>query len=215
MRRIGILGGSFDPVHLGHLNMAQAAQTQLQLDEVWFVPAGHPWQKSRLPSAAIHRTAMLELAIHDRPTWRIEKIELTRLGPSYAIDTLEALSAAHPNTYFTWLIGADQLDNLTSWHEWRKLLSLCEFGVAPRPGYGSGALDQAATLEVEVVIPDPIRQWLHTHHHQPESRFHVLNLMPLACASSVIRANIGNGSLDASCLPPAVLHYLLTHSLYR
>lgn len=221
VRRIGLLGGTFDPVHSGHLAIAHAAQTQLHLEEIWFVPAGQPWQKTRIPSPAVHRVALLQLAIHDQPTWRVEDIELRSAGPSYAVDTVNALRKAYPNASYTWLLGADQLHNLASWHDWPTLLSLCQFGIAPRPGYFDKAIEPVALLNGSVIasddlaaVPAPILHWLQANGFDPCKQLNQLRMAPLTCASSAIRASLATGGRVDDCLPPAVLHYLLTHQLY-
>ncbi|MFN7835159.1 MAG: nicotinate (nicotinamide) nucleotide adenylyltransferase [Burkholderiaceae bacterium] len=134
-KSITLLGGTFDPVHNGHLRIARAAQAHCAADEVWFVPAGDPWQKTVKPLAAEVRLNMLELALADTAGWRIEKSEVGRTGPSYTIDTLERLRTQHPADTFTLIIGADQAQRLPSWHRWRELFAHVRIGIVSRDGY--------------------------------------------------------------------------------
>ena len=132
--RVGLLGGTFDPVHRAHVALAQAALQALQLDEVRWIPAGQPWQKAREVTAAHHREAMVRLAIADEPRFVLDRIEVERSGPSYTLDTVKALSAAQPHTEWALIIGADQYASLHTWVDWRDLLSRVVLAVANRPG---------------------------------------------------------------------------------
>ena len=148
MRCILLLGGSFDPVHAGHLGLAHYFCTLLHPDELRLIPAGRPWQKPGLKTAAVHRVAMLELAFRD---WvvpvKIDQQEIQREGPSYAVDTLLALrNELGEDTSLAWVIGADQLANLHTWHQWQRLFSLAHLCIAARPGF---LLDKSA-IDAEV-----------------------------------------------------------------
>ena len=133
---IGILGGTFDPVHNGHLIVADVARVQLNLNEVLFIPAGQPWLKlERIITAAEHRLHMLRLALDDTPYFSISEIEIERSGPTYTIDTITALKeqlSAEDELFF--ILGQDNLMQLPQWHEASNLIELCYLVAAPRPG---------------------------------------------------------------------------------
>ncbi len=133
---IGILGGTFDPVHNGHLIVADVARAQLNLNEVLFIPAGQPWLKlERIITPAEHRLHMLRLALDDTPYFSISEIEIERSGPTYTVDTLTALKEqlnAEEELFF--ILGQDNLMQLPQWHEASNLIELCYLVAAPRPG---------------------------------------------------------------------------------
>ena len=133
-RRVGLFGGSFDPVHNAHLALARAALAELQLDEVRWVPAGQPWQKARALTAAVHREAMLRLALAGEPRFVLDRTEIRRPGPSYTLDTVRELAAAQPGTEWFLIIGHDQYAGLHTWNGWQELLARVTLAVANRPG---------------------------------------------------------------------------------
>lgn len=141
-RQICIIGGTFNPIHMGHLQMARSAQAQCMADEVWFMPAGQPWQKPNAELApADVRQKLVELAIEGVHSWRVEPFEIEHVGPTYTVDTLERLSEQYPDYKFSFVIGADQLANLTSWKHWQSLFDYARIGVVDRTQWGdfSGA----------------------------------------------------------------------------
>jgi nicotinate-nucleotide adenylyltransferase len=132
---VGILGGTFDPVHLGHLIMAEHAREHLGLDHVLFIPAGQPWRKSdRIVTPAVDRLAMLELAIAGNDSFGISDIELRREGPTYTADTLEALGGERLDDSFYFIVGADALADLPHWHDPRRIVQHAVLAVTPRDG---------------------------------------------------------------------------------
>ena len=147
--KIGILGGTFDPIHNGHLAIAEEARPDLNLEEVLFLPAGQPWMKSDRPIlAAVHRVEMIKLAIEGRPYFKLSTIEAEQEGPSYTVDTIAKLkgpSAAASDLYF--IIGWDNLARITLWKNPLKLIKLCFLVAVPRPGYDRSDIDK---LETEI-----------------------------------------------------------------
>lgn len=132
-RRVGLFGGTFDPVHNAHVALAQLALTALRLDELRWVPAGQPWQKSGV-SPAVHRVAMVALAMQGEPRFVLERCEVDRAGPTYTLDTVRQLQAAEPHTDWFLVIGQDQYAGLHTWKDWRELLGKVTLAVANRPG---------------------------------------------------------------------------------
>ncbi|WP_323000308.1 nicotinate (nicotinamide) nucleotide adenylyltransferase [Castellaniella sp.] len=193
MPQVGLLGGSFDPVHRAHIALAQAACRALRLAYVELLPAGRPWQRDQLGASAEHRLAMLQLACGDDPHLRINPIELQRPGATYTIDTLEALP---PNARYTWILGADQLANFCTWHRWRDILRHVRLAVAQRPGASltpPAELARALAPGGLIHIPFPIQD----------------------VSASTIRQELAQGALPSSQLDPLVLGYIRTHQLYQ
>jgi len=190
--RAGLFGGTFDPVHDAHLALARCALETLPLDQVWWVPAGRPWQKDRVVTPAHHREAMVRLAIAGEPRFVLERCELEREGPSYTLDTVRALQAARPGVAMTLIIGADQYVTLHSWQHWRELLSRVGLAVASRPGV--------------VATPRPEVQ---RHAHR------VVPLPMLEISSTDIRQRVARGQPVDDLVPPQVARYIAREGLYR
>ena len=185
-RRIGVFGGSFDPPHRGHTALAQAAVTHLNLDLLLVVPTGTAWHKSRPLSAAQHRLAMCALAFGDMPRARVDDCEIRRGGPSYTVDTLEALHQAYPGAEFFLLMGQDQAQRLGTWNRAEALPQLASLCVAGR----AGSEDQLPAHVVRVPMP----------------------LMDLS--SSAVRAAVAASGDTSAMLAPAVARYIAQHRLY-
>ena len=193
--RIGLLGGSFDPVHNAHLALAHSALASLALDEVRWVPAGAPWQKKgRELAPAAQRAEMVRLAIAGETRFRVEPCEIERSGPSYTIDTVLALHAREPQAQWFLTIGQDQLARLHTWHRWRELVGLVTLAVANRAGEAPRIpAELAATRLALAEVPLP----------------------PQATSSTDIRERVAAG-LDIGALVPAVVaRYIADHGLYR
>lgn len=191
LRQVALLGGSFDPPHRAHQALARAALEQLPIDELWWVPTGQPWQKARTLTEANHRVAMLELMRAGDPRQRIETCEIERSGPTYTIDTLDALAQRHPGVQWTLVIGVDQWRGLPTWHRWQDVAARAHFAVALRPG-----------LEAPARGPEGERAtWL----SMPEQ----------AISSTAIRHGLMAGHAVGDQLTPEVAGYIAEHGLYR
>jgi len=190
-RRIGLLGGTFDPVQNAHVALACTALDTLALDELRFVPAGAPWQKVRGIASGVHRAAMLRLAMAGEPRFVLERCELDRAGPSYTIDTVHELQRREPDAQWFLIVGQDQFANLHTWHRWVELLSLVTLAVAARSG-----AEQAADPRVQA------------HAYQ------VLPLPLMEIASTTIRERVARGESIDALVPPAVARYIDQHALY-
>lgn len=188
MRRIGLMGGTFDPIHVGHLAIADRARAELGLDVVVFVPAGDPWQKRAVASAE-DRCEMVRLAIADMPGFEVSRIEVDRDGPTYTVDTLRVLRAQEPDVELWFLLGADSLAGLPTWREPEEVVRLASFAVVARAGSAVEAPDVTG-LSLRVVPMDEI-----------------------AVSSTDIRARLGRG-VPVEGLPPAVEGYIRARGLY-
>jgi len=193
--RIGLLGGSFDPVHKAHLSLAHAALTALKLDQVQLIPAGQPWQRAPLGASPAHRLEMLRLATRGISALEVNPIEIHRIGPTYTIETLQALDPAHE--YF-WILGADQLINFCTWHRWTDIVERVHLAVAQRPGSA-------------LVAPDALTQWLSTH----QRKLLDIPFQPLDVSATAIRQRIAQKQSAQDLLPEVVEQYILEHGLYR
>jgi nicotinate-nucleotide adenylyltransferase len=190
--RVGLFGGTFDPVHRAHVALAHAALHGLQLDEVRWVPTGHSWQKHHRAASAEHRAAMVRLAMGDEPRFVLSRIEIDRAGPSYTLDTVRALHAAEPGNEWVLIIGQDQYARLHTWRDWPVLLGLVTLAVANRPG-----TDMLPSPEVQA----------HPHRAVP--------LPMLDISATDIRARIAAGQDFSQLVPPEVARYIETHGLYQ
>jgi len=152
-----LFGGSFDPVHLAHLSLAHCALEQLQMDQLLWLPAGRPWQKTgRGLASPEHRRAMVELMIAGEPRFKVDDSELERDGASFTIDTVRARRAAHPEEELFLVIGQDQYERLHTWREWRELLGAVTLAVAARAGQevrGSAEVDAEPHRMHKLVMP--------------------------------------------------------------
>jgi nicotinate-nucleotide adenylyltransferase len=192
MKRLGLFGGTFDPPHNAHVALARAALETLQLDELRWIPAGRPWQKKRTISAPLHREAMVRAAIGDEPRFVLDRIELERTGPSYTLDTVQALRRTHAQAELFLVIGADQYAGLHTWRGWQQLLGLVTLAVANRPG----------------AMPPVHPQVLRLAHR-------VVPLPMLDICATDIRARAARGLPIDALVPAAVAHYIETHRLYK
>jgi nicotinate-nucleotide adenylyltransferase len=194
--RVGILGGTFDPVHLGHLLLAECAREELSLDEVLFVPAREPWRKShRVITPAEHRLALLELAIAGNEDFGISDIELRRSGPTYTADTLEALAGERLDDEFYFIVGADALADLPQWHEPQRIVAHALLAVAPRGGRDTDVASVAIPG-----IADRIRRFAAPR---------------IEISSTEIRARVAAGRSVRYQVPDAVAEYITKHGLYH
>lgn len=132
---IGIFGGTFDPPHLGHLIMAEQVRSQLELDEIWFIPSNLPPHKQKARASADQRQQMLQLAIMNNPAFRLNTIELSRPGKSYTLDTIQMLTKKFAHDHFHFIIGADMVQDLPNWYRIDELMELIDFVGVKRTGF--------------------------------------------------------------------------------
>lgn len=206
VRRVGILGGTFDPVHFGHLVIAEEVGEAIQLDRVLFIPAAIPPHKlDEDVTPAAHRLAMVELAIAGNPRFAASRIELDREGPSYTVDTLAELAAEAArqgvDREFYFILSAEALAALRTWRQPERLLSLARLAVVPRPG-----------------APLPCSEWLADNlpgGAAAAEQILCIDTVPLANSSSDVRARAAAGRSIRYLVPPVVEGYISDHRLYR
>ncbi len=198
MDRMGVFGGTFDPIHIGHLVLAEEAWFELGLRKVLFVPAGDPPHKShRYLTPGFHREAMVRLAIGGNPHFEIDRTDLERPGPHYAVDMVRIIrSRLGEDTEIYFLVGLDSLIDLPRWYKPQELLKICRFVALSRPGY---RLDWD---ELETVLPG-VRE-----------RVHLLNMPELEIASHVLQQRVREGRPIRYQVPRTVEEYIRKHNLY-
>ena len=198
--RIGLLGGTLDPIHVGHLDAAEAARTACPLDGVLVIPSHDPPHRPVDPHAsAFHRFAMVALAINGRPGYRASDVELQREGPSYTALTLQHLHASGWNpSQLVFIIGADAFAEIASWYDYPAILDACQFALVSRPGT---SIDQALTR-----TPD-LRSRVGASIHLVEAR-------TADVSSTEIRARLARGDSIEGLVPPAVARHIEVHQLY-
>ncbi|MBS0309320.1 MAG: nicotinate-nucleotide adenylyltransferase [Proteobacteria bacterium] len=216
MAVIALLGGSFDPVHAGHVALTERMADLLQPDSLRLIPAGNPWQKPHSLAPATDRIAMLERAFAGMPLpVMIDRQEIERAGPSYAIDTLRAIRAeVGAETSLVFLIGADQLQQLHTWRDWRQLFDLAHFCVASRPGFSLDAAQLAAEIR------EACNQRTGTVadlRAQPAGRIVLDAGLAFDVSSTAIRLALQQGKrlTELGLVPDAVLDYIQQHHLYQ
>ncbi len=209
-RRIGILGGTFDPVHFGHLRSALEVAEFMALDELRLIPSARPPHRTAPQAGAADRLAMVELAVLGEPLLRVDDRELKREKPSYSIDTLESLRselAADDQVFL--LLGWDAFCGLPSWHRWQALLEHCHILVLQRPDADSDAPEALRDLLAARSNNDPLGL------QGPGGQISFIWQTPLAVSATQIRSLLASGKSVRYLLPDAVLTYIHAHGLYR
>ncbi len=208
-RRIGLLGGTFDPIHVGHLALARAARDALRLDEVRFVPTGRSWQKAGAGAGVEARLAMVQLAVSAIPGFVVDDRETRRTGPSYTIDTLLELRAelgAEPALVL--VLGSDQLRNLATWHRHDELLQHAHIAATVRNANPLSDFD----APVEALVAAHGRDAL---PDTPAGAIVFFAMPPVPASASALRERLARGERPVELLPARVLDYIERHRLYR
>ncbi|MBP2633141.1 MAG: nadD [Firmicutes bacterium] len=198
-QKIGIMGGTFDPIHIGHLVTAEAVRNEYGLDKVLFIPAANPPHKqNQKVTPAIHRYIMTAMATYSNPYFHVSSIELDRPGPSYTIDTIyELIDKFGPQTEIYFITGADAIQEIPTWDRIEELLGLCQFIAATRPGC--------------VPSVDNIKDYF---GELGKDRIHRLNTPELEISSTDIRARIKKSYSIKYIVPESVENYIIKEGLY-
>ncbi|WP_197320261.1 nicotinate-nucleotide adenylyltransferase [Saccharomonospora sp. NB11] len=190
-RRLGVMGGTFDPVHNGHLVAASEVQHRFGLDEVIFVPTGQPWQKAnREVSKAEDRYLMTVIATASNPVFSVSRVDIDRGGQTYTVDTLRDLRAEYPDDELYFITGADALEQILTWRDVDELFDLAHFIGVTRPGY---RLDD---------------------HHLPKGRVSLVEVTAMAISSTACRERVRNGEPVWYLMPDGVVRYISKRKLY-
>ncbi|MFM9034305.1 MAG: nicotinate-nucleotide adenylyltransferase [Mycobacterium sp.] len=197
-RRLGVMGGTFDPIHNGHLVAASEVADLFGLDEVVFVPTGQPWQKERHVAAAEDRYLMTVIATAANPRFSVSRVDIDRAGPTYTTDTLRDLRALYPDCDLFFITGADALASILTWQGWEELFGLATFIGVSRPGYeltGSHVVAAIGTL--------------------PEGALRLVEVPALAISSTDCRNRAADGRPIWYLVPDGVVQYVAKRGLYR
>jgi nicotinate-nucleotide adenylyltransferase len=194
--RLGVFGGAFDPPHVAHVALAQAAIEQLQLDQLRIFPTGQAWHKAQALTAPEHRLALAEVAFGGLPRTVIDDRELRRSGPTYTIDTLRELKAEYPAAQLFLVMGEDQAISLTRWREWEAIVQLAIICVAGRP---------AAQAHAGLLPPGLPAQ----------AELRLLRLPSMTESATEVRGRVARGQGIAHLVPPGVASYIELHNLYQ
>ncbi len=206
--RLGILGGTFDPVHIGHLALARTARAALRLDEMRLIPTGASWQKRGVVASPVQRLAMLKLAVATEPALRADPREVNRSGPTYTVDTLAELRAeVGPEVSLILIMGSDQLRNLATWHRWQDLLEHAHIACTQR--------EQVPLSD----LPDAVETLVQAHGRDalPDTASGSIvffTMPPVPVSATALRAALARGERPAELVPPAVLDYIGRENLY-
>ncbi|WP_336631177.1 MULTISPECIES: nicotinate-nucleotide adenylyltransferase [unclassified Microbacterium] len=188
--RIGVMGGTFDPIHHGHLVAASEVAQSFDLDEVVFVPTGVPWQKTKVTEGE-HRYLMTVIATASNPRFTVSRVDIDRDGPTYTIDTLRDLKAARPDAELFFITGADAIAQILGWRQHDELWNLAHFVAVSRPGH---------VLTTEGLPSEVVSQ---------------LEVPALAISSTDCRARVREGNPVWYLVPDGVVQYIAKHHLYR
>ena len=209
---IGLMGGTFNPIHYGHLRMAQELAESLHLDEVRFIPAANPPHKPEPKISARHRAAMVQLGIANNPVFRFDDRELRRSGASYTVDTLLSLrDEIGSETSLILLLGSDAFTKLNTWHRWQEIMPLCHIAIVQRP-----------LTTANEALPKVLETFLHNHytenaqelHESPAGWVTMQQITALDISSTAIRDTIQNKHSARYLIPDSIIDYIQSHQLY-
>lgn len=189
-RRIGVMGGTFDPIHNGHLVAASEVAAAFKLDEVIFVPTGQPWQKKTVSNSE-HRYLMTVIATASNPRFTVSRVDIDRPSATYTVDTLRDLSAAHPEAELFFITGADAITQILGWKDADQLWGLAKFVAVTRPGH-------------ELKLPSA-----------PQGAIEVLEIPALAISSTDVRHRAATGMPLWYLVPDGIVQYIAKYDLYR
>jgi len=207
--RIGLLGGTFDPIHVGHVALASAAQAAFGFDEISFLPTAISWQKGETSTAAQHRMEMVRQAIAGNPGFVLDDREIRRGGNTYTVDTLSELrSELGPEAVLVLLLGSDQLRNLSTWRRYRDLLSLAHIAVTRREQISLARLPEP----VEALVAEHARDTLPS---APSGAIVFFGMPFVPVSATRLREQLLDGERPRTVLPSGILDYIEHHQLYR
>lgn len=198
-RKVGLLGGAFDPIHNGHLGIAQDALAQLPLDQIRLIPTAQPPHKAASSASFQQRCQMAELAVAEHPKIIVDACEGQRAGPSYSVDTLAHFEQQHPGNEWFWLMGSDAFAQIHRWHQWERCLEFAHFVVFTRPD--SAPLNTSTDSSAKPLLPKT-------------ARITQLTINPQAISSTVIRQRVATQLPIQGVMPEPVADYIEKHQLY-
>jgi nicotinate-nucleotide adenylyltransferase len=213
VQTIGLLGGTFNPIHFGHLRMAQELAESLSLDEVHFIPSANPPHKPPPQVSAENRAAMVKLAIADNPKFQFDGRELLRTSASYTLDTLEDLRKELGNdTSLVLIMGSDAFTKFNTWHRWQEIIGLCHIALVQRP-----------VSSIKEPLSNDLQTFLHNHYTEHVQDLHEVSaglvtmqaITPLEISSTAIRNALQNKHSARYLMADSVLEYISANQLYK
>lgn len=215
-KAIGILGGTFNPIHFGHLRMAQELADTLNFDEVLFIPAANPPHKTTPFISAEHRAAMLRLAIANNPLFKFDDRELQRDGVSYSIDTLKNLrDELGTQTSITLLMGSDAFTKFDTWHRWQEIIQLCHIAIVQRPPVQKQPLENTKLSKVlETFLHNHYSEYSDDLHTSPAGFITMRQVTALDISSTAIRHELQHKNSARYLMPDNVIDYIHARQLY-
>lgn len=198
MDKIAIMGGTFDPIHAGHIIAAQSVFDTGLFKEVWFMPSGNPPHKTKDLTDGNHRLAMCRLTLKDLPNMVLSDYEFKRQGIIYSVDTFEGLQKDYPNTQFYLIIGTDSVKDLYKWYEHERLMKATSFVVVERGGHNHKGIDEL----------------MNNYYNQYGTDFITVDMPQIELSSSSIRQRLTNGQSVAYRLSTDVIQYIQSNNLY-
>jgi len=201
---IGILGGTFDPIHNGHLHIATQLVNRLSLEQLQFMPCAIPVHRELPRASTTHRCAMINLVIAGQQALSLNTVEIDRNGPSYSIDSLREMRR-QTDSILALVLGADAFNAFDSWKLPQEILQLANLVVCYRPGF---EVNREIFSQHRVASPGELSR-------QPAGAILLLEVEAIDCSSSAVRAALDTGKIPRHCLPPAVANYIEKHNLYR
>ena len=213
---IGVLGGTFDPIHYGHLRLAEELGETLKLDEVRLIPSGTPPHRGAPQAPAAHRLAMARLATQGNPRFRVDEREVHRAGPGYTFDTLTELrKEAGDARPLVLLLGADAFLEFATWHRWHEIFGQAHIAIAHRPGFPAERWAERMPQPLAREYSARLLQQPLATHLQPAGGIVVVPFTALDISATVIRDRLRAGTSPRYLLPTAVLDYIQSHRLYH
>ena len=213
--RIGLFGGTFDPIHWGHLRSAEEVREAYGLDRILFIPTSKPPHKrGQTSTSARDRLAMVRLAVARNPNFRVSTVEINRPGVSYSVDTLRYFAARNPGKHaYYFILGLDAFREIGTWKEFKKVFPLCNFIVTSRPGSSKSRLLSGVSVAVRELFCYDLKEKV--YRHRSGTTLHFLQLTDFAVSASDIRARVRQGKSIRYLVPTAVVDYINKRHLYR
>lgn len=215
---VGVLGGTFDPIHLAHLRLAEEARQALGLEEIRLIPAGDPPHRPPPAVAAEQRLRMVELAVDDNRFFTVDQSEIVAADKSYTVVTLERLRAHYGKRRpLVLILGADAFLGIPEWHDWQRLLELAHIAVANRPGFDLGAqcMSSSFAADLDIICRRHLNPDKAELASSPGGHIFTFEMTPLAISASLIRNLLRTGRSIRYLVPVAVLDYIEQNHLYR
>ncbi len=214
--KIGILGGTFNPVHYGHLRVSEEVRERIGLEKILFIPSGNPPLKDVELASAAYRHEMTTLAIASNPSFEVSDVECAKTGKSYTVDTLVALREMHPGKKLYFILGIDAFLDIPLWYHPERLVELTAFVVVSRPGFNFTQLPSRTAADAKAFSAlDSTRSAVHSTVLENGGEVFLVNVTPLDISATAIRNFVKQGMSIKYLLPESVESFIISHNLYK